>query len=70
MKPKRGFAAMRPERARELARLGGVAAHRLGKAHEFTPEEARQAGRKGGFAKQARMRDATRMREMSGESET
>jgi general stress protein YciG len=36
------------ERQREIARLGGRAAHASGHAHEFDPEEARQAGRKGG----------------------
>ncbi len=47
---RRGFAAMDPDRVRELARLGGKSAHRRGKAHEFTSEEARVAGRKGGLA--------------------
>jgi hypothetical protein len=49
-KKKRGFAAMNPEQVRELARRGGVAAHRAGTAHEFTSDEARAAGRKGGLA--------------------
>ena len=44
----RGFAAMNSERQREIASLGGRTAHERGQAHEFTPEEARQAGRKGG----------------------
>ncbi len=44
----RGFAGMDPERQREIARLGGRAAHASGHAHEFSAEEARQAGRKGG----------------------
>jgi hypothetical protein len=39
----RGFARMDPKRQREIARQGGRAAHRLGLAHEFTPEEARSA---------------------------
>lgn len=39
---------MAPEQLRESARRGGVAAHRAGTAHEFTVEEARSAGRKGG----------------------
>jgi hypothetical protein len=34
----------------EIARRGGKAAHRAGRAHEFTSEEARIAGRKGGRA--------------------
>jgi len=46
----RGFAAMDPERRRALARLGGVRAHELGVAHEFTPAEAAEAGKKGGRA--------------------
>jgi general stress protein YciG len=43
-----GFAAMDPERLREIAREGGLAAHAEGKAHQFTSDEARQAGMKGG----------------------
>ena len=39
---------MDSDRQREIARTGGRAAHEKGKAHEFTPDEARQAGRKGG----------------------
>ena len=42
----RGFAAMNPEKQREIASLGGRAAHMSGHAHEFTTEEARAAGRK------------------------
>ncbi len=45
---KRGFAAMDLEKQREIASKGGKAAHEKGTAHRFTPEEARQAGRKGG----------------------
>lgn len=39
---------MPPDRQREIASLGGRAAHERGHAHEFTPAEARDAGRKGG----------------------
>lgn len=46
----RGFAAMPRERLREIASAGGRAAHERGRAHEFTPEEAREAGRRGGLA--------------------
>lgn len=46
----RGFASMDPQRQREIASEGGKAAHEKGTAHEFTPEEAREAGRKGGQA--------------------
>lgn len=49
-KSNRGFASMSPERQREIASKGGRAAHEKGTAHEWTPEEARQAGRKGGEA--------------------
>jgi hypothetical protein len=47
---RRGFAVMDPARVKEIARRGGKAAHEKGKAHTFTPEEARAAGRKGGLA--------------------
>ncbi len=47
---KRGFAAMSPEKQRQIASMGGKAAHEKGTAHEFTSEEARAAGRKGGAA--------------------
>jgi general stress protein YciG len=40
----RGFAAMSPERQREIASLGGRAAHKSGHAHEFNSDEARAAG--------------------------
>lgn len=44
----RGFGSMDEERQREIASKGGQAAHEKGAAHEFTPEEAKEAGRKGG----------------------
>jgi general stress protein YciG len=47
-KSRRGFAAMSPERQREIASQGGRAAHQQGVAHEWSADEARQAGRKGG----------------------
>ena len=46
----RGFASMDAEKQRSIASLGGRAAHRLGTAHEFSSDEAREAGRKGGEA--------------------
>jgi len=48
-KSKRGFASMDPAKQREIASRGGKAAHAKGTAHEFTSEEARGAGRKGGL---------------------
>lgn len=53
-KSERGFAAMDPKRQREIASEGGKAAHQSGNAHEFTSEEAREAGRKGGKASSRR----------------
>jgi uncharacterized protein len=47
-KERRGFASMSPEKQREIASKGGRAAHEKGTAHEWTPDEARSAGRKGG----------------------
>ncbi len=44
----RGFASMDADKQREIARKGGRTAHERGTAHQFTPEEAREAGRKGG----------------------
>lgn len=46
---RRGFASMDPDKQRMIASKGGKAAHAKGTAHEFTPEEAREAGRKGGM---------------------
>ena len=47
-KERRGFASMSPEKQREIASKGGRAAHEKGTAHEWSAEEARAAGRKGG----------------------
>ena len=47
-KSNRGFASMDSNKQREIASKGGKAAHAQGRAHEFTPDEARVAGRKGG----------------------
>jgi hypothetical protein len=44
----RGFASMDENKQREIASKGGKAAHESGHAHEFTSQEAREAGRKGG----------------------
>lgn len=48
VKRRRGFAAMDVEKQKMIASKGGKAAHAKGTAHEFTPDEARAAGRKGG----------------------
>lgn len=44
----RGFASMSEEKRRQIASEGGRAAHRYGTAHEWTSDEAREAGRNGG----------------------
>ncbi|MCI1015374.1 general stress protein [Herbaspirillum sp. C7C2] len=44
----RGFASMDESKQREIASQGGKAAHEKGTAHEFSSDEAREAGRKGG----------------------
>ncbi|OBU63019.1 KGG domain-containing protein [Stenotrophomonas maltophilia] len=44
----RGFASMDEDKQRDIAAKGGRAAHESGNAHELSPEEAREAGRKGG----------------------
>lgn len=49
-KSNRGFASMDREKQKQIASKGGKAAHAQGRAHEFTPDEARTAGRKGGEA--------------------
>jgi general stress protein YciG len=47
-KSRRGFAAMSPEQQKRIASEGGRASHQSGRGHRFSPEEAREAGRKGG----------------------
>lgn len=46
----RGFAAMDRSKVSEIASKGGKAAHAAGTAHQFTSDEARAAGKKGGVA--------------------
>ena len=58
----RGFASMDSERQREIARKGGRA------AHEFTPDEARAAGRKGGERVSADRHHMSRIGRMGGKS--
>ena len=51
----RGFATMDVTKQREIARMGGKAAHAKGTAHEWSREQARLAGHKGGLARARRM---------------
>jgi general stress protein YciG len=48
-KEDRGFASMDKAKQRQIASLGGRAAHQKGRAHEWSSAEAREAGRKGGL---------------------
>lgn len=48
LKSRRGFASWDPEKLRDVSRQGGRAAHQTGQTHQYTSDEARQAGRKGG----------------------
>lgn len=64
----RGFGSMAPTKQREIASNGGKAAHQKGTAHEWTREEAREAGRKGGkTSHETRNRVATRRDELDQE---
>jgi hypothetical protein len=51
-----GFRGMTPARHRQVSSKGGKSAHRQHLAHQFTPAEARVAGRKGARAKHANER--------------
>jgi general stress protein YciG len=53
----RGFAAMDAEKQREIARKGGRAAHEQGVAHEWSSQEAREAGKKGGQSRSKSSRE-------------
>ncbi len=53
-KKRRGFACMPKEKVSAIASKGGKAAHAAGTAHQFTTEEAREAGRRGGVAPHVR----------------
>ncbi len=66
-KEDRGFASMDRTKQREIASKGGKAAHQKGTAHEWTSEEAREAGRKGGMASHRRRKA---MQEQGGPGES
>lgn len=53
-RPKRGLAALSPERRREIAKQGGKAAWTKGVARHFTREEAQVARLKGLITRRAR----------------
>lgn len=52
----RGFQVLSPERRTQIARQGGIAAHKKGTAHRYTSAEARIAGKKGGLASKNRQK--------------
>ena len=60
-KEDRGFASMDRSKQRDIASKGGKAAHQKGTAHEWTSEEAREAGRKGGMASHRRKQEQQQM---------
>ena len=62
----RGFASMDSQKQREIARKGGRAAHEKGTAHEFTADEARAAGRKGGERVSANREHMSRIGRLGG----
>jgi hypothetical protein len=64
----RGFASMDAEKQREIARKGGKAAHQKGTAHEFTSDEARAAGRKGGERVSSNREHMSRIGRIGGKS--
>ena len=70
-KEDRGFASMDRAKQREIASKGGKAAHQKGTAHEWTSEEARDAGRKGGIASHQRRREQNQSgdRDVAGSGE-
>jgi len=68
-KEDRGFASMDRSKQREIASKGGKAAHQKGTAHEWTSEEAREAGRKGGMASHRRKQQQQQGGESSGGSQ-
>lgn len=45
------------EKRKKIASMGGKASHEKGTAHEFTPEEAKEAGRKGGLKSRPRQKN-------------
>jgi hypothetical protein len=60
----KGFKALGKRMHRAVSSVGGKTAHARGNAHEWTSEEAKAAGRKGGLARAARLQ---RDRELENE---
>jgi uncharacterized protein len=68
-KEDRGFASMDRNKQREIASKGGKAAHQKGTAHEWTSDEAREAGRKGGMASHRRKQQQSGENTPNGEND-
>lgn len=66
-KEDRGFASMDRGKQRDIASKGGKAAHQKGTAHEWTSEEAREAGRKGGMASHRRKQEQQQREQVNPE---
>jgi general stress protein YciG len=69
-KEDRGFASMDRGKQREIASKGGKAAHQKGTAHEWTSEEAREAGRKGGMASHRRKQEQSSSSPMEAQGQS
>lgn len=65
---RRGFASMDEVKQREIASMGGKAAHQKGTAHQFSSEQAREAGRKGGEAVSQNREHMARIGRKGGEA--
>ena len=63
----RSFASLSPERRREIARLGGRAAHQRGTGHKFTSDEGRASGCKGRAAVSADCDPMSRIGRLGGQ---
>jgi general stress protein YciG len=61
-----GFAAISAERRQEIARMGGKASNKSGKAHRWNRQEASQHGKKGGQKSAALRRAAMKARKLAG----
>lgn len=63
MSRRQGFASLGADARRKLASRGGTRAHQTGAAHEWTSDEAKEAGRRGGLMSAIRRRERTQAAE-------
>ena len=64
----RGLAAMSPERRREIASKGGRTSQARGTAHQWTAEEASEAGKKGSNARYANRKSESEQADIPSEN--